>query len=188
MAPHFDVNVIIVGQDTFTPAKVQQVNDAVGVMKVIFAALGPEVGTVRNFNIPSAAAGRLTVIRSHADAIALANGWSVKNDALDLFVVRLITGPTFVGLSPQPGDCRKNKTKAPALRAPVVTIQEEFTDQSGNTFAHEVGHFLGLPHCAVNPSLCAGAPSDFMDAVSASNTGVTAAQAALMKRHCLVRP
>ncbi|MEU5421686.1 zinc-dependent metalloprotease family protein [Streptomyces sp. NPDC001407] len=187
MAPHFDVNVIIVGKDKFTPEKLAQVDGAVGVMKTIFATFGPEVGTVRKYSISSSAAGRLVVIRSHADAKELANLWSVKNDAVDIFVVGLITD-RFVGTCAVPGSCSKSRVKFGNYpRTPVVTIQEPLAE-SGNTFAHEVGHFLGLQHCEDDQSFCAGSPNNFLMRNSAANTGITSAQADKMKSHCAVKP
>jgi hypothetical protein len=187
MTPHFDVNVITVGMDKFTPEKLVQVDAAVAIMKGVFATFGPEVGTVRKFRIPFRDVGVLAVIRNEEDARELTNLWSVKNDALDLFVVPVIASWKFAGLSPSPGDCSKKRVKADRLRAPVVSI-EQLTAESGSTFAHEVGHFLGLKHCENDPSLCVGTSNNFMMAASSANTGITAAQADLMKTHCLVRP
>ena len=54
MAAHFDVNVILVGADKFTPAQRQQVNDSIQVMTSIYAPLGPTVGTTNRFSISTA--------------------------------------------------------------------------------------------------------------------------------------
>ncbi|MGA5822891.1 zinc-dependent metalloprotease family protein [Kitasatospora sp. NPDC094028] len=187
MAPHFDVNVIVVAKDAFTPAELTRIDLSVGIMKTVFATFGPEVGTVRKYSIGSAKAGRFAIIRSRADARALTNLWWVNNDAIDLFVVRLITDPGFDGLSPIGAGCSKNRTKGHPMRAPVVSIQEGIP-QSGNTFAHELGHFLGLRHCEDDPPSCAGTSNDFMFAASGPFTGITSAQAAKMKSHCAVKP
>ncbi|MGH3875873.1 MAG: M12 family metallo-peptidase [Actinophytocola sp.] len=184
MAPHLDLNVIVVGEDRFTPAQATQVNDSLTVMTGIFAARGPVIGTVNRFRITFADAGTLTIIRSLGDAQALADRWSVKNDALDLFVVAVMSDPKADGWSPVGGPCDKRRTKG--LRSPVVSLNGNAAN-SGNTFAHEVGHFLGLPHCEKDTSLC-NDPVNFMKASSNSNTSVTQPQADRMRGHCSIRP
>ncbi|MFJ8085695.1 hypothetical protein ACIQ6Y_34600 [Streptomyces sp. NPDC096205] len=183
MAVHFDINLIVVAEETFTAAELKQVNDSVDIMKTIFATHGPVVGAVNRFKIDLAVAGANAVIRGAADAMALADRFAVRsNDALDVFVVKRILHPTDVGYSPSPGACGKNKAKG-RLRAPVVALDGSAAD-SGNTFAHEVGHFLGLPHCEKDESLCG--PANFMRAQSGTNTGITPAQAVKMITHCQV--
>lgn len=186
MAQHFDVNVIVVGADRFTPAQLLQVDQSVQIMQAIYAVHGPQVGTVGRFTISSAAAGSLVVIRSESDARALADKWAVRNDALDLFVVPVIVaGARADGWSPVGGRCEKNRTKG--LRSAVVSLNGDAAN-SGNTFAHEVGHFLGLQHCEKDATFCSGDPANFMKSQSNSNTGMTIAQANKMKLHCLIKP
>ncbi|MEU5262932.1 M12 family metallo-peptidase [Amycolatopsis sp. NPDC021455] len=184
MAPHVDLNVIAVGEDRFAPGKSQQLTDSLAIMTGIFAVHGPVIGTIRRFRIKSADAGALTTVRSLADAQALADRWGVANDALDFFVVAVMSDPKADGWSPVGGSCTKRRTKG--LRAPVVSLNGT-TANSGNTFAHELGHFLGLPHCEADTSLCTD-PVNFIKASSNSNTSVTQAQAVRMRGHCQVRP
>ncbi|SDT83318.1 hypothetical protein SAMN05216371_8138 [Streptomyces sp. TLI_053] len=182
MAPHLDLNVIVVGRDGFTPDKLQQVEDSLAIMKGIFATHGPEIGTVLRFHIDVRDAGHLVVIRSRSDVTELTNRWAVPNAALDLFVVDQITAE-FSGTSPLPGRCPKRATKG--KRAPVVSLRGDKAF-SGNTFAHEVAHCLGLKHCELIPSICG--PANFMATDPGANTGVTEAQATRMKTHCFVSP
>jgi hypothetical protein len=183
MAVHFDLNLIVVAEETFTPAELKQVNDSADIMKTIFATHGPVIGAVHRFKIDLRAAGANAIVRGVADAMALADRFAVRNnDALDVFVVKRIFDPKADGYSPAPGACGKNKAKG-RLRAPVVSLNGS-TANSGNTFAHEVGHFLGLPHCEKDESLCG--PANFMRAQSGTNTGVTPAQAVKMITHCQV--
>jgi len=181
--PHFDVNVIVVGKDGFSAAKLQQVADSIQIMQNIFAPLGPQVGTVKRFSINTAAAGALVTIRSLADAQALADKWSVKDSALDLFVVPTIAASGNAdGWSPVAGKCDKARTKG--LRSPVVSLNGNAAN-SGNTFAHEVGHFLSLPHCEDDATLCSDSVN-FIKRQSNSNTSVTSAQSTRMMTHCLI--
>ncbi|MFD8544456.1 hypothetical protein [Streptomyces sp. NPDC059649] len=183
MAVHFDINLIVVSADIFTPAELKQVNDSVDIMKNIFATHGPVIGTVNRFKIEHRVAGVDAIIFNSADAMALADRFAVSsNDALDVFVVKRIFDPTADGYSPVPGACGKKRARG-RLRAPVVSLNGGMAN-SGNTFAHEVGHFLGLPHCEKDESLCG--PANFMRAQSGANTGVTPAQAVKMITHCQV--
>jgi len=185
MAAHFDVNVIVVGADKFTPAQQQQVNDSIQVMVSIYAPLGPTVGTVSRFSISTANSRGLHVIVDVADAEKLADLFSVKtNEAIDLFVVAHLV--LADGWSPRPGKCPKLIRKN--LRSPVVSLNGTAAN-SGNSFAHEIGHFLGLPHAEedsslVGPSLVA---SNFMRSDSGTNTSMTQAQSERMRSHCTIK-
>jgi hypothetical protein len=185
MAAHFDLNVIVVGADKFTPAQQQQVNDSIQVMRSIYAPLGPTVGTVSRFSISAANSRGLHIIVHVADAEKLADLFSVKsNEAIDLFVVANLV--LADGWSPRPGKCPKLIRKN--LRSPVVSLNGTSAN-SGNSFAHEIGHFLGLPHAEddsslVGPSLVA---SNFMRHDSGTNTSMTQAQSDRMRSHCTIR-
>ena len=175
MAAHFDLNVIVVGADKFTPAQRQQVNDSIQVMTSIYAPLGPTVGTINRFSIFTANSRGLHIIVDDADAEKLADLFSVKtNEAIDLFVVA--NWVLHDGLSPRPGKCPKLSRKN--LRSPVVSLNPQPIGDpanSGNTFAHEIGHFLGLPHAEEDSSLVAPAlvASNFMRHDSGTNTSMT---------------
>lgn len=184
MAPHFDLNVVVVGIDKFTAAQLQQVNDSVTVMTSIFAPLGPTVGTVTRHKVSTANSAGLHIIRDNADAQSLAEQWMVQNDAIDLFVVASI--PLKDGWSPVPGKCPKAVGKN--MRSPVVALNGDKFN-SGNTFAHELGHFLGLPHAENDSSLVGPAlvASNFIASQSGSNTAMTQAQSEKMRTHCTIK-
>ncbi|UBV20989.1 hypothetical protein H8Z59_27980 [Mycolicibacterium fortuitum] len=184
MAPYFDLNVIVVGNDKFTPVELQRVNDSVAVATAIFAPLGPVVGTVAWYVVNSADSKGLHIIRSIADAQSLADLWEVHNEAIDLFVV--IHNPIADGWSPLKGKCPKGRGKN--MRSPVVSLNGD-TLNSGNTFAHEIGHYLGLPHAEDDSSLVGAGfvANNFMRKKSGSNTEVTQAQSARMRQHCCIK-
>jgi hypothetical protein len=185
MAAHFDLNVIVVGADKFTPAQQQQVNDSIQVMRSIYAPLGPTVGTVSRFSISAANSRGLHIIVHVADAEKLADLFSVKsNEAIDLFVVANLV--LADGWSPRPGKCPKLIRKN--LRSPVVSLNGTSAN-SGNSFAHEIGHFLGLPHAEDDPSLVGPSlvASNFMRHDSGTNTSMTQAQSDRMRSHCTIR-
>lgn len=185
MAAHFDVNVILVGADKFTPAQHQQVNDSIQVMTSIYAPLGPTVGILSKFAISTANSRGLHIVIDAADAEKLADLFSVKtNEAIDLFVVANLV--LADGWSPRPGKCPKLIRKG--MRSPVVSLNGTAAN-SGNTLAHEVGHFLGLPHAEDDPSLVGPSlvASNFMRHDSGTNTSMTQAQSDRMRSHCTVR-
>lgn len=184
MAAHFDLNVIVVGADKFTPVQNQQVNDSILVMKSIYAPLGPIVGTVTRFTISTADSRGLHNMANDADAEKLADLFSVPNEAIDLFVV--VAWVLHDGLSPLAGKCPKLTRKN--LRSPVVALNGTAAN-SGNSFAHEIGHFLGLPHAEDDSTLVAAAlvASNFMRHDSGANTSMTQAQSDKMRTHCTIR-
>jgi hypothetical protein len=184
MAPHFDLNVIMVGKDKFNAAQLQKVNDSIAVMTSIYAPLGPTVGVINRYEIKSADSRGLHIIRNEADAETLSGLWAVPNDAIDLFVVAVI--PIKDGWSPLQGKCPKQKGKT--VRSPVVSLNGD-KDNAGNTFAHEVGHYLGLPHAEDDSSLVGAGfvATNFMKTNSGSNTEMTQAQSQKMRTHCTIK-
>jgi hypothetical protein len=104
---------------------------------------GPRVA----HSIISANSRGLHIIRDFADVQSLPELWAVPNDAVDLFVVASI--PLKDGWSPRPGKCPTLIDKN--LRSSAASLSGDKFN-SGNTFAHEVGHFLGLPHAESEPT------------------------------------
>jgi hypothetical protein len=186
MAPHIDVNVIIVGIDKISFAKIRQLDRSLVIMKAILEARGPQIGTFTRFPVSTARVGALSLIGSRAQAAQLTQMIRVRNDGVDLFVVELIsTWPPAAGFSAVNGLCDKDKPNG--VRSPVVSLNGD-ADFSGNTFAHEMGHYLGLSHCEDRPEQCAGDAANFMKERSNGNFSTTTAQADIMKRHCAVKP
>ena len=99
----------------------------------------------------------------------------MPNHALDLFVVRMMTDAD--GRSPVNGPCDKD---AKGMTGSVVSLNGT-TANSGNTFAHEMGHYLGLDHNTVSGNFLDG-----VDGASNSFTGIEAWQGAIMVKHCFV--
>jgi hypothetical protein len=178
VATHIDINVILVGSDAFTAADLQQVNDSLDIVRTIYGNVGLGIGTVRRYQISVAAAGSLVTVTSNADAQAITNQWAVNNNALDLFVVRRMTGGAD-GWSAVNGTCDKQTKKQ--MTGSVVSLNGS-TANSGNTFAHELGHYLGLNHIPDAGNFIGNNGS------SNSNTAITAAQGTTMKSHCSVQP
>jgi hypothetical protein len=66
----------------------------------------------------------------------------VPNDGIDAFVVRTISDPDYVGISPVKGDCGKDSGDDGLVAGEIGRGIEPVA----RTFTHEIGHFLGLPH------------------------------------------
>jgi hypothetical protein len=99
--------------------------------------------------------------------------------------VARITEPGVGGRSPAPGRCDKRRTKH--LRAPIVSIggSDLF---NGISLTHEIGHYLGLQHCNIEPAGFCG-PQNVMEAAGGvGSSNFTVAQVERMKQHCMVRP
>lgn len=188
MAPHIDVNVIILGIDRIPMAKIRQLDRSLVVMKAILGARGPDIGTFTRFplNSTQVGMGNLSLISSRAQAQQLTETIRVTNDGVDLFVAELmIMVPARVGMSVIRGSCDKHARTG--VRTPVVSLEGN-ADFSGNTFAHEMGHYLGLSHCGDRPEQCAGDNANFMMENSNGNFSTTQAQSDIMKAHCAVKP
>jgi hypothetical protein len=169
-----DINLIAVGRDNYTAADVAQMNGSLTVMRQIYAQVGLNVGTVRHFQIDAARAGALEVIDSLAEADQLTDDWTVDNNALDVFVVRSMNGAD--GWSAVNGSCDKN---AGGMSGSVVSLNGSLAN-SGNTYAHEVGHYLGLNHIPDADNFIGGGGN------SNSNTRIHPWQGTTMKGHCFV--
>jgi hypothetical protein len=175
MSKYLSVNVILVGDDGFSPNDLQQVRDSLGILRQIYAQVSIGIDNVAWYGISSADAGSLAVIDSESEAEDLTDDWTVSNNALDLFVVRSMTDAD--GRSAVDGSCDKDSSKG--MTGSVVSLNGDAAN-SGNTFAHEIGHYLGLNHISDSGNFIGG------DGSSDSWTGIYAWQGNIMKKHCFM--
>jgi hypothetical protein len=169
-----DVNVICVGNESFTSTDFANVNSAIQITRNIFGQVGLNLGNVAFYNISNSDAGPNAIIDSQAEAEDLTWDWTVPNSALDLFVVRVMNGAA--GWAPVGGSCDKN---AKGMTGSVVSLNGS-TSFIGNTFAHEIGHYLGLDHIPDSGNFIGGGGD------SDSFTGIFSWQGDIMKGHCFV--
>jgi hypothetical protein len=135
-----------------------------------------DIATIETYVISASDAGGYTTINSDDEAEDLTEDWTVRNSAVDMFVVRSYVG-SVAGLSPVDGPCDKS---AKGMNGVVVELLGSQA-LTGVIMAHELGHYLGLPHTnstnnLMNPS------------VGTANTVVTTSQGNTMKQFpCFLR-
>jgi hypothetical protein len=170
--PGISVNLIRVGSDQFTPADLTTINSAVTVLRNTYATIGLSVRRVEHFVITTAQANGRDVINSNSEAETLTDEWTVKNNAVDVFLVKSYVG-SVAGLSPVGGPCDKD---AKGMDGTVVELVGSTT---GLVLAHEVGHYLGLPHVTGNSS-------NLMFPSVPNGGTLTTSQGNTMKNHCFI--
>ena len=161
---HINVNVIAVGFDTFADPQPSTITtggtgttDTVSTspfedalieldycvyrIRNIYRPQGVGVGRVLHFVIDNADADGMAVIADSDEAEDLWRSFFVDNDGIDAFVVRSIAG-TLLGFSPVGGDCDKGSRNDGLMAGGADNVDEGLS----RTFAHEIGHFLGLNH------------------------------------------
>jgi hypothetical protein len=157
------------------------------------------VGLVQHYNVTSANAKGLDAPTTESQVEDISSTWTVLNDGIDVSVPFNMNVPLgkgiLLGKSAQPGPCEEKDDKG--MNGSVIGLWG--SEQTARTFAHEVGHYLGLPHpcepdwSSANP--CAGAacpPNRLMtQSGCAANTrtsvGFTIEEGNTIKGHCLVK-
>jgi hypothetical protein len=171
---HIDVNVILVSVEDFTVTDRTRVSEAIRIAREIYGQVDFGIRTVTWWQITRDQAGGLATIDSQSEAEQLTADWTVANDALDLFVVRVMNGAD--GWSAVNGSCDKD---AKGMTGSVVSLNGNQAN-IGNTLAHEMGHYLGLQHV---PDV-----GNFIGGNGASDgwIGIFNWQGDTMKGHCFV--
>lgn len=150
---HIHINVIMVGWvNEFSTADRdigrEKCDFAVMRTRQIFAARSLGVGRVDYYVIDQSEADGAHNIGSEGEADELSDDWSVDNNGIDCFVPRTISDSDFVGISPVGGDCSKGGKRDGLIAGAIDRggdVEDAF-DSFARTFAHEIGHYLGLPH------------------------------------------
>lgn len=140
---HFNLNIIQVGFDL-----VADLDNAWEMLdyctyrtRNIFRTRSLGVGRVLHFEIVSGEADGADDIGSRGEARDLWEDWSVDNNGIDAFVTRA-NSSGILGLSPVDGDCDKGGKDDGNWAG---DLNRSF-DGLSRTFAHEIGHYLSLPH------------------------------------------
>jgi Metallo-peptidase family M12B Reprolysin-like len=198
---HVHVNVIRVGFDGLTggAAALDAANDridyAVYRMRTIYRQANVGVGRVTHHEIATADALGYDDLGSLDECDDMIADFSIPGDGIDAFVVRNISDPDFVGKAAEiPGSCNKQDAEDGVCAGEIGRPAEAFA----RTFAHEIGHHLGLEHNHGGPPECpdaAGCDNLMAQTRCATSCGngvraavnLTAAQGTVMRQHCSIR-
>jgi hypothetical protein len=170
--PAISINVIRVGSDQFTSTDLATISSAITVMRNTYATVGITLRRVENWIITTAQARGRDIIDTNSEAEALTDEWTVPNNNVDVFFVKLYVG-SVAGLSPVGGPCNKD---AKGMDGAVVELIGSTT---GQVLAHEVGHYLGLSHVT-------GDSTNLMFPSVPNGGLLTTAQGNTMKTHCFI--
>jgi hypothetical protein len=172
--PDISINIIRVGSDQWTSADFVTMNNAITVLRDTYATVGLTLRRTERFRITTADAKGRDIIDNSDEAATLTDEWTVPNNNVDVFLVRTYVGPV-AGRSPVGGPCDKD---AKGMDGVVVELIGPLT---GQVLAHEVGHYLGLPHVT-------GDSTNLMAPTGPNGGLLTSAQGNTMKSHCFIEP
>lgn len=185
---HVHLNVIRVGIDNFTNAEVDKIEYAIYKARNIYNTRNLGIGRVEHYNVTSSEAGGKDDIGSADEAEDLTHDWTVPNNGLDVFMVDNISAG-FVGISPVNGPCDKDDKDMNGVIGGEVNRSAAGV---ARTFAHEIGHYLGLPHnhgddCPTTASGRANLMAQTRCADSVCNSvQLTSSQGSTIRSHCSV--
>ena len=173
---YIKINEIYVGAlDEYTTSERNRVGNAISVAREILSRVGIHISYTR-YKYYTGTDEQYETIDNSDEASELRQKYSVKNNNLDMFIVRMYVGSTL-GSSPVNGACNKTSKGRDGI---VVEYWGDEENAFGLTIAHEIGHYLGLEHDS--------SMSNFMyENNNVVNTGITSQQGAKMKDHCFVR-
>jgi hypothetical protein len=140
---HIHLNIIRVGIDNFTDTELERIDYAIYKARRIYNTRNLGIGRVEHYDVTSSAARGRDDIGSESEAEDLTQDWTVPNNGIDVFMVDNISDPDFVGISPINGPCDKDSKGMEGVLAGEVNRSAEGV---ARTFAHEIGHYLGLKH------------------------------------------
>ena len=196
---HVNLNVFRVGADQFTDADHHRADFALFRVREVFDAAGLRMGRLAHYDIATADADGLDAPTSTADLIRLSRKWRGYKDAIDVFFPRAmsvtvtIDGKTYsaLGRSAIDGPC-DGKVVGDDMSGAVCGLWWSF-DETARTFAHEVGHYLGLEHNHGDDCPTSSAAQDNLMAQSRCASSIrdsvdlTRAQGRTARSHCAVR-
>ncbi len=186
---HFHINVIRVGIDNFTSDEIDKIEYAIYKARNIFNTQNLGVGRVNHYNVTSAQANGKDDIGSDDEAEDLTHDWTVDNNGIDVFMVDNISAG-FVGISPVNGPCDKDDKDMNGVIGGEVNRSRAGV---ARTFAHEIGHYLGLSHNhGTNCPASATARDNLMAQTRCANSTcnsvvLTGSQGSTIRGHCFVR-
>lgn len=182
-----NLSVILVAHEpgfagVFTQANCQRMQEAIDVMREIYAQVDFGVRKIYWQYIPVADANGYSVVDG-AEATDLTEDWSGDNDGIDVFWVSNVTDAG--GWSNSDGPCDKDSKG----RTGAVLELQGSDDFTGILLAHEVGHYLTLEHANTITNLMGvDSNNDGIGELSGASRNLTENQGDEMKASCFVRP
>lgn len=199
---HIHINIIRVGFDALPGGAAAQDDAAEKLDYAIYRTrnsyrqVNLGVGWVRHYVITAAEADGMDDLGSQDEAHDLIDGASVPDVGIDAFVVRNISDTSFIGIAGDiPGECDKQSKDDGVIAGEIGRGYEGFS----RTFAHEIGHHLGLKHNHGGRPDCPGTTNGCNNLMAQTRcaTGcgggtraamlLTGTQGSTMRGHCAVR-
>ena len=185
---HVNLNVIRVGFDVLADEDDarEKLDYAILRSHTIYRDGNLGIGRVEHYHIDAADADGADDLGSLSEADELSDDWTVDNDGIDVFVVRNISDPDFVGVSPRPGSCDKGDKDDGLVGGEIGRSYLRVA----RTFSHEIGHFLGLPHN--HGDVCPTGTDDLLNLMCQtrcassmrSSVELTGGQSGTIRGHC----
>jgi hypothetical protein len=144
--PHFHLDVTRVGSDNFTAALNNSVDYSIFKIRNVYMQVGVGVGRVVHRRVTAANAQGLDVITSDGEVEDITDTFAVDGDSINVLIPASMNVPSdggmLLGRSPVGGPCEEKDDKG--MNGSVCGPWS--SEQMARTFAHEVGHYLGLGH------------------------------------------
>jgi hypothetical protein len=180
---HFHLNVTAVGSDQFTDADYTEIDYSIYRLRNIYNQVALGVGRIQHWVVSTSEAGGLDSPTSEDDLEELTADWTVPNSGIDMFIPHNMLVPSnggrVLGRSPVDGPCDKD---AKGMSGSTCGLWG--SEQTARSFAHELGHYLGLGHRNNQPNnlMCQSSKaSSIRDSVK-----LTAGQGNTVRDHCAV--
>ena len=178
----FHVNVIRVGSDQFGDSDHEEIDYSIYRLRNIYGEEDVGVGRVEHYGILTADADGLDAPNGKSEVEEITERWYVDNNGIDVFMPFDMSNAGRLGRSARPGPC-EDKQKKGSMDASVAGIWGD--EQTSRTFAHEIGHYLGLKHKNDWPEnlMCqSGDASSIRDSVE-----LRSSQVDKILEHCLMK-
>lgn len=130
--PHIHLDLIRVGIEDFTASKEQEIDVSVAVLRDFYARVGIGIGRVTHWFITKAQADNHEVLETECEIFDLIDEWEAHGGGMDVFFVK---------------DVDMGLAGGTPTKDPEGCVAEMTGDAAtGLILAHELGHYLGLPH------------------------------------------